>query len=298
MTPTRCLFLPACLLLLALAVPAAAAPAAAPDLRVMSFNLRYATAPDGDNAWEHRHDLLVDVIKAFGPDVLGTQECLLEQATFLQSALDGYAWVGVGRDDGDKAGEMCAVFYRSDRLEPVAQGHFWLSETPDVVGSRGWDAALPRIATWVKLRERADTTQVFTFVDTHFDHMGVEARRASGRLLRERLRTLAGTAPAVVTGDFNAPAGADTTGPYAALVDASAAAGPILLDTFRALHAPAPGEGTFHGFNGGHDGDRIDWILATRGWTPLAADIDRTARDGRWPSDHFPVTVVLRREAP
>ncbi len=159
MTPTRCLFLPACLLLLALAVPAAAAPAAAPDLRVMSFNLRYATAPDGANAWEHRHDLLVDVIKAFGPDVLGTQECLLEQATFLQSALDGYAWVGVGRDDGDKAGEMCAVFYRSDRLEPVAQGHFWLSDTPDVVGSRGWDAALPRIATWVKLRERADTTQ-------------------------------------------------------------------------------------------------------------------------------------------
>lgn len=289
---------PVLLMLLALLAGAATARAAAPDLRVMSFNLRYAGAPDGDNAWYRRRDLLVGVVHAFAPDVLGTQECLVEQAAFLELALPGYAWVGVGRDDGRQAGEMCAVFYRTDRLELLAQGHFWLSETPDVVGSRGWDAALPRIATWVRLRERADTTQVFVFADTHFDHVGVEARREAGRLVRARLAGIAGTAPVVLVGDFNAPAIADTAGPYAALIDTAAADRFVLRDAYRVLHAAAPGEGTFHGFSGGRDGDRIDWILATPDWTPVAADIDHTARDGRLPSDHFPMTAVLRRARP
>lgn len=307
MTTNSCrrAFLPALALiaLCALAGPArtadaptaAALPVAAPDLRVMSFNLRYATAPDGDNAWDRRRDLLAETIRAFGPDVLGTQECLAEQAAFLQAALPGYAWVGVGRDDGKLAGEMCAVFYREDRFVPAGQGTFWLSETPDVAGSRGWDAALPRIATWVRLRERSDSTQAFVFVDTHFDHLGAEARTASGRLLRQRLQALAGKAPVVIVGDFNAPADAALPGPYAALVDTAAAGGLILRDAYRALHAPAPGEGTFHGFGGGRDGQRIDWVLATPAWAPVAAEIDRTAREGRLPSDHFPMTAVLRR---
>lgn len=281
--------------------------AAPAELRVMTFNIRYGTAPDGENAWEQRRELLVETARAFRPDVLGTQECLADQAAFLREALPGYGCVGVGRDDGQLAGEMCAIFYRADRFRLMAEGHFWLSETPDVVGSRGWDAALPRLVSWAKLRARDDTLLTLACFDTHFDHVGEAARLASAKLLRARAQAVADGAPAIVLGDFNAPADTDRPGPYTALLGQAeeGAEGEerlVLRDVYRQLHAPRPGEGTFHGFTGGRDGERIDWILATPDWTPLAAAIDRTERDGRWPSDHFPVTAVLgwprRAQAP
>lgn len=279
--------------------------AAPGELRVMTFNIRYGTAPDGENAWEKRRELLVETIRAFQPDLLGTQECLAGQAEFLRGALPGYGCVGVGRDDGKLAGEMCAVFYREDRLQLAAEGHFWLSETPEIAGSRGWDAALPRIVSWARLRDRADTLRTLVCFDTHFDHVGEAARLASAKLLRARAQAVAGGAPVIILGDFNAPADTDRPGPYTALLgqaDEAEEAGEAgeageslaLRDVYRQLHAPRPGEGTFHGFTGGRDGERIDWILATPDWTPLAAAIDHGGRDGRWPSDHFPVTAVLR----
>lgn len=269
------------------------------ELRVMTFNLRYGTAPDGENAWERRRELLAETIRAFQPDVLGTQECLAGQAEFLRGALPGYGCVGVGRDDGQLAGEMCAIFYREDRFRLAAVGHFWLSETPEVAGSRGWDAALPRLVSWAKLCARDDTLRTLVCLNTHFDHVGEAARLASARLLRARARAVAGGAPAIVLGDFNAPADTGRPGPYAALLGLGEGAeetegGLALRDVYRRLHPPRSDEATFHGFTGGRDGARIDWILATPDWTPVAAAIDRTARDGRWPSDHFPVTAVLR----
>ena len=280
-------------------------PAAPGELRVMTFNIRYGTALDGENAWEKRRELLGETIRALRPDVLGTQECLAGQAEFLRTALPGYGCVGVGRDDGKLAGEMCAIFYREDRFRLLAEGHFWLSETPEVVGSRGWDAALPRLVSWVRLRARDDTMRTLVCFDTHFDHVGEAARLASAQLLRERAQAVAGGAPAIVLGDFNAPADAGRPGPYAALLGRAQEAQEVgeaeeaeerlaLRDVYRQLHAPQPDEGTFHGFTGRRDGERIDWILATPDWVPLAAAIDRTGRDGRWPSDHFPVTAVLR----
>lgn len=273
--------------------------AAPGELRVMTFNIRYGTAPDGENAWEKRRELLVETIRAFRPDVLGTQECLAGQAEFLRAALPGYGCVGVGRDDGQLAGEMCAVFYREDRFQLVAEGHFWLSETPDVAGSRGWDAALPRIASWARLRARDDTLRTLVCLNTHFDHVGEAARLASAKLLSARAQAVAGGAPAIVLGDFNTPTDPGRPGPYTALLGLGEGAeetegGLALRDVYRRLHPPRSDEATFHGFTGGRDGARIDWILATPDWTPVAAAIDRTARDGRWPSDHFPVTAVLR----
>jgi len=187
--------------------------AAPGELRVMTFNIRYGTAPDGENAWEKRRELLVETIRAFQPDVLGTQECLAGQAEFLRGALPGYGCVGVGRDDGKLAGEMCAVFYREDRLQLAAEGHFWLSETPEIAGSRGWDAALPRIVSWARLRDRADTLRTLVCFDTHFDHVGEAARLASAKLLRARAQAVADGAPAIVLGDFNAPADAGRPAP-------------------------------------------------------------------------------------
>ncbi len=263
----------------------------ADDLRVMSFNIRFGTANDGKNHWDNRKDFLVDTVRAFNPDLLGTQETLGFQRDYLAEKLDGYEAIGVGRDYGDERGEMTAVLFRKQRFEKLSAGHFWLSETPDVPGSKSWDTSLTRMVTWVKLKDRAATppTELF-FFNTHFDHRGEVARHESARLIRKQIASLAGAIPTVVTGDFNA--GEDSP-PYKALFDEE---GPVkLFDTFRLKH-PQRGseEGTFSSFVATEvGGARIDWIGCTSQWTVKEAAIDRTSRDGRTPSDHFPVTAVL-----
>jgi endonuclease/exonuclease/phosphatase family metal-dependent hydrolase len=260
----------------------------------MSFNIRYGTAEDGANAWPRRRDLLARTVLACEPDVLATQECLADQAAFLREALPGSGFAGAGRDDGALAGEMCALFWNAARWAKLDGGHFWLSETPEAAGSRGWDAALPRIASWVKLRATDDSTLAFCVVNAHFDHVGEVARRESARLLRERSLTIAGGLPLVIAGDFNAPADANADGPYALLTTPAGGAGSGFVDTYRSLSPPGPDEGTYHAFAGTTTGARIDWILVSPDIAPVAAAIDRTSRAGRYPSDHFPVTAVVR----
>src|SRR5688572_29237394 len=139
------------LVLAAAALPTsyAAPPPAAPakgdaTLRVMSFNIRYGTAKDGPDHWDKRKDLVAATIKKYAPDLLGTQETLEFQAAYIREQCPEYTFVGAGRDDGKVAGEMAALFFRTDRFEKLAEGHFWHSETPDQPGSKGWDTSLPR----------------------------------------------------------------------------------------------------------------------------------------------------------
>lgn len=265
-------------------------------VRVMSYNIRYGTAPDGANRWEDRRDALVAAIRAYDPDLLGTQETLGFQRDFLAENLPGYDVLGVGRDDGEGAGEMMALYYRSSRFERLDGGHFWFSETPDVPGSRGWDTSLPRMATWVKLRDKkAPTAPPVLFANTHFDHRGVEARLQSARLIRARLADLGEGCSIVLTGDFNAGEGSP---PHLALFGESADASPSpVVDVYRRAHPTrSPDEGTFSGFAARPArGARIDWIGASADWTIVSAAIDREAQDGRTPSDHFAVTAKLRR---
>jgi endonuclease/exonuclease/phosphatase family metal-dependent hydrolase len=282
-----------CLPLLLLLAAPAAAQTHAPPVRVMSFNIRYGTAADGDNHWDRRKEFLAETVAAFDPDLLGTQETLAGQRDFLAKQLPGLTPFAAGRDDGKDEGEMAALFFRSSRFEKLDGGHFWLSETPGKVGSKGWDAALPRVATWVKLKDRAAGGPPLLFLNTHFDHRGVKARQESARLIRQKLAALAAGCRVVVTGDFNAGEG---SGPYTALFgDAEGQPSPV-VDTFRVAH-PVRGkaEGTFSGFRASKTaGDRIDWIACSRDWDVRQAGIDRTERAGRTPSDHFPVTAVLR----
>jgi endonuclease/exonuclease/phosphatase family metal-dependent hydrolase len=275
--------------MLAAAIGAAGVRAAEPtDLRVMTFNIRYGTANDGEDRWEKRRDLLFATIEAFKPDLLGTQEVLAFQADELKKRLAGYGFVGAGRDDGKQKGEMAPIYFRTDRFEKLGEGHFWLSETPDKPGSKGWDAALPRVASWVKLRDKA-TKRELTYLNTHFDHRGRKSRLESAKLIRKQLGTLASDSPVVVTGDFNSGEGSE---PYEALVDGN---NPKLIDAYREVHPTrAKDEGTFHGFKGGRTAARIDWVLHTGQLAATAAAIDHTSRAGRYPSDHFPVTAVLR----
>lgn len=283
------------ILLWGLATQAFPAAEPAAPVRVMSFNIRYGTANDGDNNWVHRRDLVAETILAYKPDLLGTQETLADQRDFLASKLPGYAVVSAGRDDGKEKGEMAALFYRKDRFEQVDGGTFWLSESPEKVGVKGWDAALPSVVTWVKLRERQNAAaKPLLFVNSHFDHRGTKARTESARLIRTRLEELGKGCSLVVTGDFNAGEGSE---PYRALLGRIEDRESPLVDTFRQAH-PKRGdrEGTFHGFKPSTPGtDRIDWIAASRDWTVLGAAIDRTEKVGRAPSDHFPVTAELRR---
>ncbi|NNJ24126.1 endonuclease/exonuclease/phosphatase family protein [Alienimonas chondri] len=270
---------------------------AAEPVRVMSFNIRYGSANDGENAWPLRREFVAETIRAFAPDLLGTQETLAFQRDELSARLPGYAVFAAGRDDGREAGEMMAIYYRTDRFEKLDGGHFWLSETPDEAGSKSWDSSLPRMCTWLKLRDkRPDGAGVFWAFNTHFDHRGPKARAESATLIRRKIAAIAGDGPALLTGDFNAAPGSK---PYQNLFAATDAAGPALRDSYQIKHPDGePGEsaGTAGGFRRGDRGERrIDWIAFTPGWTIKEAAIDRTNRDGRTPSDHDPVTAVLER---
>ena len=264
------------------------------DVRVMTFNIRYGTANDGENHWDKRKEILVATIKAFNPDLLGTQETLGFQRDYLTANLAGYEVLGVGRDDGKEKGEMTALYFKRSRFEKLDGGHFWLSETPDVPGSKNWDAALTRMATWVKLRDKQNPkAKPLMYFNTHFDHRGVQARFEAAKLIRQRVAEAAKSCTVIVTGDFNA---GDDSDPYRALFGD----GSPVVDAYRAMNPTrSPNEGTFTGFKvEATTGPRIDWIGATREWQPKKAVIDRTARDGHTPSDHFPVEAVFRWAVP
>ena len=263
-------------------------------LRVMSFNVRLGSANDGEHRWDLRKELLVETIRGFDPDLLGTQETLSFQRDFLEQNLPGYEVLGVGREDGIERGEMMAVFYRADRFEQLDAGHFWLSETPDVPGSRSWDTAWTRVVTWVRLRDRlADGQPELYFFNTHFDNESRQARTEAAKLFWRHIADLEPGANVILTGDFNT---GEETVPYNALFASREDGATLLRDVYRVAHPQrSDEEGTFQGFDPTQrTGARIDWIAATSGFEVVSADIDHTTRDGRPPSDHFPVTAVLK----
>jgi endonuclease/exonuclease/phosphatase family metal-dependent hydrolase len=258
----------------------------------MSFNIRYATPADGENAWDKRKDFVVQVIREFCPDLLGTQEVLAAQADFLVDKLGEYTMVGVGRDDGKRRGEFSAAFYKTARFRPVDSGTFWLSQTPEVPGSKSWDSSLARVATWVKLRDAADDGRELCFLNTHWDHRGDRARVESAAIIRRWLAAHAAGMPAIVTGDFNVT---EEHQAYRTMI-AERGEGPWLRDAYRQAHPESqPDEATFHGFRGNKRGRRIDFVLGAAEFRVTEADILRASRDGRYPSDHYPLTAVLHR---
>ncbi len=278
--------MPVTKLIIALAACLAATPPQSGEWRVMSFNIRYGTADDGANAWPLRRHLVVDVIRRGAPDILGLQEALRSQLDELRTALPGYGEAGVGRDDGRQAGEYAAILFRTDRFDLLASGTFWLSDTPEVPGSRSWGNNVTRIATWVRLRERAGDRTV-TVYNVHLDHESQPSRERSVALLLERIRTRGNHDPVIVTGDFNA--GEDNP--------AVSAMRSLFTDAFRDVHPGDTLVGTFNGFRGTANGAKIDHIFVSPGIAALEAAIDRSNEDGRYPSDHFPVTARVRLAA-
>lgn len=269
-------------------------------LRVMSFNVRYGTAKDGPDRWELRRDLLILTIRKFDPDLLGVQEALDFQCDEIGAALgDNFTFHGVGRDDGKQKGEFTGIYYKRDRFERLDAGHFWLSETPDKPGSKDWDAALTRMASWVKLRDRkagaGASAPTVLFLNTHWDHIGKKARFESAKVIRKKIREMHPEGSVVIVGDFNAR---EDDEEYAELLRAADDDGPKYVDAYRQIYpARQAEEATFHSFKGGKDGSRIDWIFHSEDLTATEAHIDRANEDGRYPSDHYPVTAVLVKES-
>lgn len=256
---------------------------------VMTFNIRYGTADDGANRWEQRRALVLDVIRQRDPDILATQEALRFQLDELRANLGGYEELGVGRDDGAAAGEYAAILYRADRFEVVAHGTFWFSETPELPGSIGWGARLPRICSWARLRDRDFGRSLYIY-NVHFDHESQESRERSAALLIERIHGQAGGDPVIVAGDFNA--GEDNLAMRILRGD-DRPAGPSLRDSYRVLYPDEAQVGTFNGFRGDTSGPKIDGVFVSDGWRVEAAAIVRTSPLGRYPSDHFPVVATL-----
>ncbi|MFO7906817.1 MAG: endonuclease/exonuclease/phosphatase family protein [Pirellulaceae bacterium] len=258
-----------------------------PPVEVMTFNIRYNNPRDGENAWPHRKDMVADIIRERA-DIACLQEARLEQIRDLEQRLPDFEWYGVGRDDGKQGGEFCPIFYRRDRYDVLDQKTFWLSETPDVAGSKSWDAAITRLVTIVQFSDtRTDTP--FWVLNTHFDHVGVEARENSARLIRESFGRLARRQPVIAAGDFNCT---PKTEPYAIMT--APEPGPKMIDSRAITQQPPTGpNSTWCGFREVIPGRRIDFIFVSPGIEVHRHCTIDEKTNGRFPSDHLPVVVDL-----
>lgn len=256
-------------------------PVHAQPLRVMTFNVRFLTPNDEANNWNARRDLVVAMLRAEDPDVIGTQELFKRQGDDIVERLPQFVWFGEGRDGGDDDEHM-GVFYRKDRLRVRESGNFWLSDTPDVPGSRTWGNIYPRMVTWARFERIADGA-TFTLYNTHLPYRDIDepARIRCAELIRARLGKLPQSERVILVGDFNTTAESRV---HSTLTD-------LLTDAWTASPQRSGPEGTFHDFTGTPE-RRIDWILF-RGlkvnWTKTVT----TEHEGRYPSDHFPVEVEL-----
>jgi endonuclease/exonuclease/phosphatase family metal-dependent hydrolase len=253
-------------------------------LNVMTFNIRYNNPGDSANAWPFRKDKVASQIVFHQAHIVGMQEALHGQVNDLQERLPQYKFVGIGRDGGEK-GEYSAIFYDTTRLQLLSSQTFWLSQQPHVVASVGWDAALTRVVTWAKFKDRK-TKKIFYHFNTHFDHRGKNARRESASLLLQQVQSIAGKTVSITTGDFNARPADE---PIRVIVDSSSQL--RLTDSKQVSLTPHYGPtGTFNGFGPKETEEvPIDYIFIKNGGKVLQHATLSQTWGGRFSSDHFPV---------
>ncbi len=257
-------------------------------LKVASYNLRLDTEVDSLNSWEYRKDKVNDLLKYHKFDFVGTQEGFYFQLQDI-CRIPNLSFVGSGRDDGDKAGEHSAIVYNNDKFEVLENGDFWLSETPEVPG-KGWDATCcNRICSWAKFKE-VDSGTEFYFFNVHFDHQGVKAREESGKLMKEKIKEIAGNHPVIATGDFNSH-------PETIQIKILSE---FLNDSYHVSDTPPYGPaGTFtRRFENPIGQHRIDYIFVSDHFK-VSKYAHLTDNDGKYyPSDHIPVTSILTISIP
>lgn len=263
-----------------------------------TYNLRYANHGDSlhGNGWGQRLPVIAAQVRFHDFDIFGTQEGLYHMLEGLRDSLPGYAYIGIGRDDGKLAGEHSAIFYNTGKFTLLEHGDFWLSETTDRP-NKGWDAVLPRICTWGKFKETS-TGFVFYMFNLHMDHVGIQARAESAKLILAKIKTFPASMPVILTGDFNV----DQTSESYKLINESG----VLKDCYELSPIRLATNGTFNNFRAdGKTDSRIDHIFVARQFRVarygILTDTYRLANDStggsrysaRTPSDHFPVEAQV-----
>lgn len=260
-------------------------------IRAMTFNIRFDNPNDGPNAWPHRKDFVASTIRFHQTDIVGTQEGMHHQLVDLDNLLQEFEWVGIGRDAGDEKGEFCAIFYRPERFDLLEDGTFWHSTTPDVPGSMGWDTAITRITTWVRLYDKLNNRSFITF-NTHYDHIGETARKESSNLILQKIHDLADGDPVIFMGDLNTT---EQQEPYKIITDPQR--GPVELELFDGFYHSVHGHhgptSTWNGFERIFPDRRIDYIFVDSNFKVVQHGILADSRDGQFPSDHLPVVADL-----
>ncbi|MDQ8004915.1 MAG: endonuclease/exonuclease/phosphatase family protein [Pedobacter sp.] len=251
-------------------------------INVMTYNIRYATEKDGVNAWSKRKDDVKALVKFHDTDILCTQEALAEQYDFLLENSEFEA-VGAGRDDGKRKGEFSPIYYNKNRFTKKDGGVFWLSQTPDVP-SKGWDAMFNRVCTWVRLYDKLNKKEFLVF-NTHYDHVGVQARIESAKLIKQKIQEIAPKLPVIYTGDLN----------VTPETEAIATIKSFLSDSKEvSIEAPYGPEGTFNGFKFNSPlKERIDYVFVNKGFKVQKYGVLTDSKDQRYFSDHMPVFVKL-----
>ncbi|MCX7876581.1 MAG: endonuclease/exonuclease/phosphatase family protein [Melioribacteraceae bacterium] len=254
------------------------------DIKVMSFNIRYGTANDGENSWEFRKKFVFEIIKKYNPDLIGLQEALKFQIDEILIALPEYKFVGNGRDDGKEGGEYSCILYKKKRFAIDSTETFWFSETPDIPGSKHWGNNYTRISTWAKISDRLNKKKYY-FFNLHLDHESQPSREKSTELLIKKISGLTEKLPVIISGDFNCG-------------ESNAAIKTILRfgfkDTYRLVISSSDNEGTFNDFKGITNGERIDYIFTTNDFRTIEAKIIRDSFNNKFPSDHFPIYSKIR----
>lgn len=258
----------------------------AQELRVASFNIRLKTNSDVGNMWDDRKGPVCDLIRFHEFDIFGIQEAFIEQVQDMQKHLTDYSYVGVGRDDGASKGEHSAIFYNNKRFKMLKNGTFWLSDSDTEKPNKGWDAALPRICTWGIFQDKKNGKK-FIFMNTHFDHIGVEARRESAKQILSKAKEFAKDLPLILTGDFNID---EKNEAYFTLANSG-----IVQDTYELAPMKYSPNSTFNGWGKSlKQNGRIDHIFITKPFKVLKFGILTDTYMGKFPSDHFPILSVLK----
>lgn len=251
-------------------------------INVISYNIRLNVASDGVNAWPNRKDNVKALVRFYDTDILCVQEALPEQFDDLLANTD-FDVVGVGRDDGKRKGEFSAIYFNKNRFIKKDGGTFWLSLTPDVP-SKGWDAALNRICSWVKLYDRSNKKEFIVF-NTHYDHIGVQARIESAKLIKQKIQQIAPTLPVIFTGDLN----------VTPETEAIATIKSFLTDSKEiAIEPPYGPTGTFNAFKWDSPlKDKIDYIFVNKAFKVQKFGVLSDSKDQRYYSDHLPIFAKL-----
>lgn len=254
------------------------------QMKIMTYNIKYLNESDGENSWSQRKDHLTNQIKFYEPGIFGVQEALKEQLDHLKSNLEGYVFIGDGRD-GKMSGEFSAIFFDTEKFDKLEEGTFWLSQTPNEP-SKGWDAAYRRVCTYAKFRAKTSTKEFWVF-NTHFDHRGIEARKKSSRMIISRIKEINEEGiPAILMGDLNLEPKTEEIQYLSGQLEDSKSIAELVFGP----------EGTFNGYNFSEPVTRrIDYIFLSKDdFEVLKYGVLSDSKDLKYPSDHLPVLVKLK----